>query len=97
VSRRQTWGRDARSDADEIQVLVRCQDSRIIGAGVQAGKLTITRIFSPPHAINVRLSNDFTTSESGPMGPYRCPNHKQDHWVDVARLRKEIYRLTRKA
>ena len=36
VSRRQTWGRDARSDAAEIQVMVRCQGNRVIGTSLRA-------------------------------------------------------------
>jgi hypothetical protein len=44
VSRRQTWGRDAPSDAAEIQVMVRCQGNRVIGASVQEGQLYLIRI-----------------------------------------------------
>jgi hypothetical protein len=92
VSRRQTWGRDARSDAAEIQVMVRCQGNRVIGAGLQADRLHLLRIFSPP-AISTRLLN-YVTAGSGPLGPYKCPNHKEGHKIDGARLREVIYRLS---
>jgi hypothetical protein len=92
VSRRQTWGRDARSDAPEIQVMVRCQGNRVIGAGLQAERLHLIRIFSPP-AISTRLLN-YVTWVSGPLGPYRCPNHEEGHRIDGARLREVIYRLS---
>jgi hypothetical protein len=91
VSRRQTWGRDARSDAAEIQVMVRCQDNRVIGAWVQAGELYLIRI--SPRAISTRLLN-YVTSAPGLLGTYPCPNHKEGHRIDGARLRGVIYRLS---
>jgi hypothetical protein len=93
MSRRQTWGRDARSDTAEIQVMVRCQGNRVIGAGLQAGKLYLKRIFSPP-GISTQLLNYVTEVESGPIGTYPCPNHKEGHTIDAARLREAIYRLS---
>jgi hypothetical protein len=93
MSRRQTWGRDARSDAAEIQVMVRCQRNRVIGAGLQEGKLVLIRIFSPP-GISTQLLNYVTEVESGPIGIYPCPNHKEGHTIDAARLRDAIYRLS---
>src|SRR5688500_1356417 len=92
VSRRKTWGRDARSDAAEIQVMVRCQDNRVVGAGLQAGKLRLIRIFSPP-GISTQLLNYVTEVESGPVGTYQCPNHQEGHTIDAARLREAIYQL----
>ena len=92
MSRRQTWGRDARSDAAEIQVMVRCQGNRVIGAGLQADRLHLLRIFSPP-AISTRLLN-YVTSAPGLLGTYPCPNHKEGHRIDGARLRGVIYRLS---
>jgi hypothetical protein len=91
VSRRQTWGRDARSDAAEIQVMVRCQGNRVIGAGLQAGELYLIRI--SPRAISTRLLN-YVTSAPGLLGTYPCPNHKEGHRIDGARLRGVIYRLS---
>jgi hypothetical protein len=91
VSRRQTWGRDARSDAAEIQVMVRCQGNRVIGAWVQEGQVHLIRI-SPP-AISTRLLN-YVTSAPGLLGAYPCPNHKEGHRIDGARLREAIYRLS---
>ena len=92
MSRRQTWGRDARSDAAEIQVMVRCQGNRLIGASLAEGKLVLIRIFSPP-GISTRLLN-YLTAGSGPLGPYKGPNHKEGHKIDGARLREVIYRLS---
>ena len=91
MSRRQTWGRDARSDAAEIQVMVRCQGNRVIGAGLQAGELYLIRI--SPRAISTRLLN-YVTSAPGLLGTYPCPNHKEGHRIDGARLRGVIYRLS---
>ena len=93
MSRRQTWDRDAPSDADEIQVMVRCQGNRLIGASLQAGKLQLIRIFSPP-GISTQLLNYVTDVESGPVGTYPCPNHKEGHTIDAGRLREAIYRLS---
>jgi hypothetical protein len=96
VSRRQTWGRDARSDAPEVQVMVRCQGNRVIGAGLQDGLLHLTQIFNPP-AKYTRLYTrllDNCTCESEPLGPYKCPNHKEGHRIDGASLRVVIYRLS---
>ncbi len=108
MSRRQTWGRDARSDAAEIQVMVRCQGNRVIGAGLKAEWLHLTRIFSRravgtrllPPAVGTRLLHEFTR-EYGPPGPYEvplgpfeCPNHKEGHRIDGVRLREVIYRLS---
>jgi hypothetical protein len=92
VSRRQTWGRDARSDAAEIQVMVRCQGNRVIGASLAEGKLVLIRIFGPP-GISTQLLNYVTEVESGPIGLYPCPNHKEGHTIDAAPLRDAIYRL----
>ena len=92
MSRRQTWGRDARSDAAEIQVMVRCRSNRLIGASLAEGKLVLIRIFSPP-GISTQLLN-YVTAGSGPLGPYKCPNHKEGHKIDGARLREVIYRLS---
>ena len=91
MSRRQTWGRDARSDAAEIQVMVRCQGKRVIGAVLQAGDLYLIRI--SPRAISTRLLN-YVTSAPGLLGTYPCPNHKEGHRIDGARLRGVIYRLS---
>ena len=91
MSRRQTWGRDARSDAAEIQVMVRCQGNRVIGAGLQAGQLYLIRI--SPRAISTRLLN-YVTSAPGPLGAYPCPNHEEGHRIDGDRLREAIYRLS---
>jgi hypothetical protein len=91
VSRRQTWGRDARSDADKIQVQVRCQGNRVIGASVQEGQLYLIRI--SPRGISTRLLN-YVTSAPGLVGAYPCPNHKEGHRIDGARLREVIYRLS---
>jgi hypothetical protein len=93
VSRRQTWGHDARTDAAEIQVMVRCQGNRLIGASLAEGKLVLIRIFSPP-GISTQLLNYVTEVESGPIGIYPCPNHKEGHTVDAAPLRDAIYRLS---
>jgi hypothetical protein len=94
VSRRQTWGRDARSDATEIQVMVRCQGNRVIGAGLQEGWLHLTQISNLPVRVRgIGLLNNFTW-ESGPLGPYQCPHHKEGHRIDGARLREVIYRLS---
>ena len=93
MSRRQTWGHDARSDAAEIQVMVRCQGNRVIGAGLEADRLHLLRIFSPP-GISTQLLNYVTEVESGPIGLYPCPNHKEGHTIDGARLRVAIYRLS---
>jgi hypothetical protein len=104
VSSRQTWDRDAPTDTAKIQVMVRCQVNRVIGAGLQDRWLHMTVIFSrravgnrllPP---GTRLSHEFTR-ESGryevvPLGPYECPNHKEGHRIDGARLREVIYRLS---
>jgi hypothetical protein len=89
VSRRQTWGRDAPSDAAKIQVMVRCQDNRVIGAWVHAGQVHLTRI-SPP-AISTRLLN-YVTSAPGLLGAFPCPNHEEGHKIDGDRLREAIYR-----
>jgi hypothetical protein len=91
VSRRKTWGRDAHSDAAEIQVMVRCQDNRVIGAWVEAGEVQLTRI-SPP-GISSRLLN-YVTSAPGLLGSFPCPNHKEGHRIDGDRLRDAIYRLS---
>jgi hypothetical protein len=93
VSRRQTWDRDARSDASETQLMVRCRSNRLISASLQAGKLQLIRIFSPP-GISTQLLNYVTEVESGPLGTYQCPNHKEGHTIDAARLREAIYRLS---
>jgi hypothetical protein len=93
VSRRQTWGHDARSDASEIQVMVRCRSNRLIGASLEERKLVLIRIFSPP-GISTQLLNYVTEVESGPIGLYPCPNHKEGHTIDAARLRDAIYRLS---
>jgi hypothetical protein len=93
VSRRQTWGRDARYDASESQVMVRCRSNRLIGASLEEGMLVLIRIFSPP-GISTHLLNYVTEVESGPIGLYPCPNHKEGHTIDAARLREAIYRLS---
>jgi hypothetical protein len=96
VSSRQTWDRDARSDAAEIQVMVRCQGNRVLGAGLQDGLLHLTQIFNPPAKytrLYTRLLDNFAL-ESEPLGPYKCPNHKEGHRVDGARLRDAVYRLS---
>ena len=92
MSRRQTWGRDAPTDTAKIQVMVRCQRNRVIGAWVQEGQVQLTRI-SPP-GISTRLLNYVTEVESGPIGIYPCPNHKEGHTIDAALLRDAIYRLS---
>ena len=89
MSRRQTWGRDARSDAAQIQVMVRCRGNRVIGAWVQEGQLHLIRI-SPP-GISARLLN-YVTSAPGLLGAYPCPNHEEGHRIDGARLRDVVYR-----
>jgi hypothetical protein len=92
VSRRQTWGREARSDASEIQVIVRCQGNRIIGAGLQDGLLHLTQIFNPPAKytkLYTRVLDNFTLESE-----HKCPNHKKGHRVDGTRLRGVIYRLS---
>ena len=91
MSRRQTWGRDAPTDTAKIQVMVRCQRNRVIGAWVQEGQVQLTRI-SPP-GISTRLLN-YVTSAPGLLGTYPCPNHKEGHRIDGARLRGVIYRLS---
>jgi len=78
MSRRRTWGPDDRSDSREVQLLVRCEGNRWLGAGLLDGYLRLTRIFTA--TINgIHLVNDFTTLESVPLGPYQCPNHKDGH------------------
>jgi hypothetical protein len=91
MSKRRTWGPDDRSASPEIQLMVRCQGNRWVGAGLQDGLLYVTRIFTA--SINdIHLVNDFTTY-TGPLGPYQCPNHKGGHRIDGQRLRNAIYRL----
>jgi hypothetical protein len=91
VSRRPTWGRDAHSDASEIQVMVRCQGNRIIGALVQEGQVCLIRI--SPRGISTRLLN-YVPSATGLLGTFPCPNHKEGHRIDGDRLGEVIYRLS---
>jgi hypothetical protein len=91
MSRRQTWGRDAHSDADKIQVMVRCQGNRIIGAWVQEGQVYLVRI--SPRGISTRLLN-YVPSATGLLGTFPCPNHKEGHGIDGDRLCEVIYRLS---
>jgi hypothetical protein len=91
VSRRQTWGRDAPPDDAKIQVRVRCQGNRVIGAWLEEGQVHLTRI-SPP-AISTRLLN-YVTPAPGLLGVFPCPNHEEGHKIDGDRLREVIYRLS---
>jgi hypothetical protein len=74
--------------------MLRCQGNRILGAGLQDSYwLHLTQIFDLNIQTSTGLLNSFT-AESGPLGPYQCPNHKDGHTIDGGRVRDAIYRLS---
>jgi hypothetical protein len=95
VSRRRTWVDDDRADGPEHQLRLRCQGNRILSVGLQDMYLYITHIRARPRIINssAGLLID-VIAESGPLGPYSCPNHNDGHTIDGGRVRDAIYRLS---